>query len=48
MIEYTPYCNLGVLRLRRSKTDNRFFQDIPKDDSGKTWKKTDKWRPNIF
>jgi|GEM_PF-4824889 hypothetical protein len=33
---------------RRSKVDSKFFQEIPKGDDGKTWKKTDKWKPAYY
>ncbi len=28
-----------IKKMRRSKTDTRFFQDIQKDSNGKTWKR---------
>ena len=46
-INHLPYPDilLGVILMKRSKTDTRMFEDIPGVTSaGKKWKKTDKWR----
>ncbi len=37
-------------KMKKSKTDNRFFLDIknPEEKEQKKWKKTDKWREPVF